>query len=29
MRRPFGYVLLGAYALYLLVSYMVPGPDMR
>jgi cation:H+ antiporter len=26
MRRPFGYVLLGAYAVYLLVSYLAPGP---
>ena len=30
MRRPFGYVLLGAYAVYLLVSYLAPGPaDMH
>ena len=26
MRRPFGYVLLGAYGVYLLVSYLAPGP---
>lgn len=26
MRRPFGYVLLGAYAVYLLASYLAPGP---
>ncbi|MCB9384392.1 MAG: calcium/sodium antiporter [Bryobacterales bacterium] len=28
LRRPFGYVLLGAYALYLVVSYLAPGPDL-
>jgi cation:H+ antiporter len=28
MRRPFGYVLLGAYAVYLVVSYLAPGPDL-
>ncbi len=26
LRRPFGYVLLAAYGVYLLVSYLAPGP---
>ncbi|MEZ5366815.1 MAG: calcium/sodium antiporter [Bryobacterales bacterium] len=28
LRRPFGYVLLSAYAIYLIVSYLEPGSDM-
>ena len=25
LKRPFGYILLGAYAVYMVVSYLIPG----
>ena len=29
MKRPFGFVLLAAYVLYILVSYIVPGDGAK